>query len=1060
MNKPDINKLSLTEKLAVIVSACTLAALALLLCLKLTLTPNYADFIVGNITWQAGTKFQDLIAGPVFIAVLFCGVLFFSLQLIKQKEQFGSDYTNKLSEQLIWWSIPSFAAIFGLILGTAIDEKIFAISAIGIIFIAIASTYNTSRKININPELFSITALAIILVAIIPLEIAIVFGRAPIKLVGDINLPRYEEMTYLVGGLGIIAGYFYTICYPKKLLQIFPKLFLIAQAGLLTLFITLYPARLSLKSGELIKYQTTIWLKILLIGIILWGIYDVINRYRKYSDSAEWVKLVSPVALFALLIGLKAGITAAPQISPDDYHFGEILLGWWSYLHGVIPYVGHLPAHGLIGDDLTQVFSFIFYDGSAGSMLEAGRLSYAVLAFATFISIYIYSGSIGLAFVSTFFVGGLLNWLFLTPFICLWFSRPLRESPSKWLSTWILTIPIVILGVPPQGVLLVAASGVMASYFAWRFLRNPEQRVWTGIVISLTILITFGLLTPFVSMLFGSIRYVLENGAINQVAYGVPWALSWNSGAKAGFIFEAVRMSWVAIPIACLIMIYASRKDHVFQKTMHSPAIVVLLLALLLIPYSMGRIDPGGISRPGLAAIFGWAILLPIAAWEVIKSSSKVPLILLVACMSAALNFSPLSFSNFVLSTSSKIDAGPVRDGPSAGLYNVGVAYVQDEHWDRLTRLNALLKSKLSPEETYLDLTSRNAQYFYLNRRPVMAVTAPYNMVPPSQQKRAVELLLKNLPTLALLEGSNITHDGGGLALRNPYLYRFIVENYTPRFEDGFIIGYRKDKLPNEYNSTIDIAVKNINDENYHRGVHREKPIFIIDDPVVSSVIKIGDEVRIANGQTRKISYISNVNNSIILEGPSIDSLVGGYPNKIQVVFNPQTITEYRVLLLQKAFSQSELQKIPVAWGRSEQSLKNKMTLVKGFEKISPSFHHLIPGNGNYKVNGDDPLLSFDISNLGLSGRDAGLLRFDLSCLGQSAEPRIQLFWWGDNHVGPFETSSVRFTADNGTLIVPLDASALWLTLKHINGVRIDLDNPTACTSFSVKNIGFFQRVF
>ena len=136
------------------------------------------------------------------------------------------------------------------------------------------------------------------------------------------------------------------------------------------------------------------------------------------------------------------------------------------------------------------------------------------------------------------------------------------------------------------------------------------------------------------------------------------------------------------------------------------------------------------------------------------------------------------------------------------------------------------------------------------------------------------------------------------------------------------------------------------------------------------------------------------------------------------------------------------------------------MTLTRSFDGISPSRHQLIPENGSYKVSGVDPVLSFDISSLGLLGRDASLLRFDFSCTGKSAEPRIQVFWWGDDHGGPFEASSVRFTADNGTIIIPHDTSPLWLTLKHTKGVRIELDNASACAAFSARIIQLFQRLF
>lgn len=1055
-----LNKLSTTEKLAAAVSACVVASLALMFSLKLTLAPRYADFIVGNITWQAGTKFQDIISVPVFIFVLFFGFLYLSHQLIRQKNQFGSDYAIKLSDQLLWWSIPSFSAIFSLILGAVIDEKVFAISAISIVFISITSAYNTTKNIEVNPELVGLSVLAIILISIIPLEIALILGRAPMKLIGVIDIARFVNATYIIFGSGVIICLNYAIRYPGKLPHIFPILALIGQVGLPTLFLTLYPAKLLQPTGELTKYETTVWLKILIVGVILWGVSDVINRYRKYSKTTVWSELLSPIAMFSLLLGIRVGNTIAPGINPDDYHFGESLLGWGAYLHGAIPYLEYVPAHGLIDDDMNLFMSSVFYDGSAGSIAEVSRLSFAVLSFFSFISIYYFSGSIGLAFVSILFLGGRLAWFFLTPFLCLWFSRSLRGSPAKWLIAWMVTVPIIIIGVPPQGLLLVASSGVMAAYFAWLQLRNPEEGSWTGIGISLISLTFLGLFTPLGSMLFGAIRYVLENGPINQVAYGIPWTISWNVGARAGFVFEAIRMSWVIIPIACLSIIYVNRRDYDNQKSVFYPAIVILFFILLLIPYSMGRIDPGSVSRQGVVAIFSWAILLPIVGWMVVKSKHRVPLVLLVACMSALLSFGNLSFSNFVSAIQSKTNTGQLRDGKSAGLANIGKAYVQDDHWDRLVRLNALLSAKLSKDETYLDLTSRNAQYFYLNRRPVMAVTAPYNMVSLSQQKRAVEQLSKNLPTLALLEGDNIIHDGGGLALRNPYLYRFIVDNYIPVFEDGFIIGYKNTQAINERESTIDVAVKNITDATWDRGGHRSEAAIVLRDPVLISFIKVGDQVRIGNNEIRRIKRVWREGNAVWLEGAPIAPTVTGYQNMIHLIVNPQILNEYRSSLFHKSFSQSDLQKIPVAWGKSDNYLKSKMNLIKSFDGISPRLDQLIPENGSYMVNGVDPRLSFDISSFNLSGRDAGLLRFDFTCTGRSAEPRIKVFWWGNNYKGPFETSSVKFTADNGTLIVPLEASPLWLTLEKVNGIRIDLVNASACNAFSVKRIGLFQKLY
>ncbi len=341
-----------------------------------------------------------------------------------------------------------------------------------------------------------------------------------------------------------------------------------------------------------------------------------------------------------------------------------------------------------------------------------------------------------------------------------------------------------------------------------------------------------------------------------------------------------------------------------------------------------------------------------------------------------------------------------------------------------------------------------------------MAVTAPYNMVSLAQQKRSVERLSKNLPPLALLEGANIIHDGGGLALRNPYLYRFIVDNYVPRFEDGFIIGYKKLPAINNSESTIGVAVKNFTDVNWDRGFSRFDAAIIVSDPVLISFLKVGDRVRIGSGELRRIKRVWSEGGAVWLEGAPIDPMVTGYPNIIHVMLNPQAVNEYRASLFQRSFSQSNFQKIPVAWGRSEKSLKNKMALIQSLEGLPPILDQLGHENETYKVNGIDPKLSFDLSHLNISGRKGGLLRFDFTCIEQNAEPRIQVFWWGDDRGGPFEDSSIRFTADNGALIIPLDASPLWLTLEKIKGIRIDLDNASACSAFSANNMGLFQRLF
>lgn len=194
------------------------------------------------------------------------------------------------------------------------------------------------------------------------------------------------------------------------------------------------------------------------------------------------------------------------------------------------------------------------------------------------------------------------------------------------------------------------------------------------------------------------------------------------------------------------------------------------------------------------------------------------------------------------------------------------------------------------------------------------------------------------------------------------------------------------------------------------------------------------------------------------LDGPALHPLIVGAPNSIKVTIEAKHLSGFRLALLDKAFSVRDLAKVPLAWGRSESSLEKRMELVRPFDPTMVSTHDLVPQMQSHRISGNDPQITFDVSGLEVSGRGAGLLRFDFSCFGQRAEPRLQVFWWGDDQPGPTEAASVRFTAENGVLIVPLDAYPRWLALQKVVGIRFDLDSAAACDAISFQNLSLFQR--
>ena len=232
----------------------------------------------------------------------------------------------------------------------------------------------------------------------------------------------------------------------------------------------------------------------------------------------------------------------------------------------------------------------------------------------------------------------------------------------------------------------------------------------------------------------------------------------------------------------------------------------------------------------------------------------------------------------------------------------------------------------------------------------------------------------------------------------------------------------------------------------------------VLSDPVLASMLRAGDKVRLANGEIRVIERVWAEGSTIWLDGGLVAPTDISSGNIIDLIVPPDVYQEYAASLFHRAFAVSDFQKIPVSWGRSEKSLRSKMTMPVSLTGLSPTTSHVSSFNGSHKIEGDDPQLSFDISALSVSGRNSGLLKFDFNCIEKTSESRVQIFWWGDERDGPFEASSVRFTAENGTLIVPLDASSWWLGLRQVKGLRFDLDNASACRAFSVENISLYRR--
>jgi hypothetical protein len=165
--------------------------------------------------------------------------------------------------------------------------------------------------------------------------------------------------------------------------------------------------------------------------------------------------------------------------------------------------------------------------------------------------------------------------------------------------------------------------------------------------------------------------------------------------------------------------------------------------------------------------------------------------------------------------------------------------------------------------------------------------------------------------------------------------------------------------------------------------------------------------------------------------------------------------------IIHNIFRQRNLLDVPASWGRSFSTLKSKMRQVYEVPKDVPTTLNSVAqlGNGHYRVIGDDPFVRFDISDLRLRGRDAGIMSFDFSCesIGAPPAPGIEIYWASSGNAES-EITSVILDGRSGLLIVPMDAAPAWLLATHILSLRLDIRNRKHCSEFKLENIRFFQR--
>ena len=760
---------------------------------------RYEQFTVGGLTWRAATKHADYTLLLGLLGGFTCAWLAILLteriierRLVRQGvDDFRALITYSTLPLIIWAS--------GLVLGTSSSRALVWLSAIAIA-VAIGLTLNASRgqvaDTEATPgEAAGFVMLAMTFAALSPLIAVYALNRVLISTTHAFHWTGTPGPLLLASAgslLGLLLGLWaWRRTYPRSDARLGVML-CIAQLVLPWGFLVVVPVPWT--HGEFVRFAGPVGAIPWLVFVLVAAAYvDVIRRglaLRRDAGSRpsrSALQALSPLTLAAALLFIKLAPISIRQLNPDDYHFGEYLLPWWSLHFGAVPFWDYVPARGLINYLDAGIAALSFGTSAAGIAAAIGLVSALVLI----VSLISMSSWIGLLPAATAFLllpldaqltqVDALN----TSALLLLFAARTRLRATSWLVLWTVVGTVAFLTAPAQGTILVLATIPMGIWQFMLALTDERPRLLrvgaaAGIVAAVLLLVS-----PLGRMIVGAIRYAREHSAVSGPAHGFEWVLSAGATMPLNrWLFEAVRASWVIVGMCAIALLLSAwvRRDSERRNALVLVGFPIIIMAVFFIYRAAGRIDPGWVSRLGYVSVWMIALMLPIllhAAW----GSRSWPVILTLTVAASGL-FVPQLGGILTLQgighralESEPHPTGLVR-GFNKDFANIGrVSVVKAE---RFADIGQELGVLLEPTETYLDLTNRNAEYFYLGREVPIESGAIYNLPNDRQQLRSIDRLrARQIPAVLALADSQVYH-AAPPSYRVYAIYRYLISRYSP----------------------------------------------------------------------------------------------------------------------------------------------------------------------------------------------------------------------------------------------------------------------------------------
>jgi hypothetical protein len=926
----------------------------------------YGDLVAGSLIWTNADKGFDF---RVFHTFLGSFGLFFVCLLALCRRFDAGQATKQTLERAFAIALAPGALWLGTLLATNSPglipmESVFSAAALLGLLFALSRQRLRLRPETIKPVLnncllvlffsfFTGLGLATTLarVAHVHWSTALTF-----KVVGGTCLAMFAAMLVIV----------LRSSTPERLERRIVHLLFGSQTLLPLLLTVVIPPVLIVNGARVVpRISGALALALAVVTVIGWA--APVRRWKRSVSALEGFpsRRLVPWAIVPIAVFLSVDQGMFPTFSGDDFHLGEHLLPW-QQLHdfGKLPFVDFVPVHPLM-DLLVGAINAVFFDGTLANYENSRVILFAIGAALTFVTVERFT-NVGMALCLAF-AANLWDRLLLVPaLLAVLCYPPLFQRRSRWLLSCGFLCVLALLYNPAVGVAMTLASAPVALFQGWRLFvenRNALFRVSAGCAAMAAIVAAIPL-TRAIS--FGFMQFLIDNGRTAAVAHGLEWRAHTSQmaavkGALANpFVWEALRFLWIfVVLVAGCVFVLEMRDRRNARSNLILMSAMCCLFLFFLAGWTLNRIDPFVPSRTGEVSYLACLYILPLLLFAMghWRSTCLPVFALTVGFFQQGLSdFHSGSKAHAAITARALVEKptgvvslppGLLSQNASAlALPNLGQIYASEEQFESLRGLQTALRTLLRPGETYLDLTNRQAAYFYLGLPAATSYGAPWLTANTQLQDQLLrEIELRRPPAVWIAPAQE--HDTGTAAIRTYKLYRYLTLHYLP------------------------VAM---------------------------------------NGQT------------FLVEPRRAQTLTGTPAEQLQ--------------LLRATFDNPSLGRLPAAWGGS-------------FERLSALFTPIepLPATKDMPV-ADGSATTLHNSGANYSGSDVDFVRFDFaSNLSRKSNMELEIRWASE-----YGDGSARFTATNGTNLVPLGAYPAWLLSRAISKIGIAPVAPPAKLKYLVMN--------